>query len=106
VVENHLFQVVALLAMEPPTYRGFGAVQSAKADVCRAMRPRVPGEAPYERLLGDAMAGDGARFTRGRRGRGRLDGGQSRPRQLPPAAPLQAGAQPQSVGDASGVSRK
>ena len=30
VVENHLFQVVALLAMEPPTYRGFGAVQSAE----------------------------------------------------------------------------
>jgi glucose-6-phosphate 1-dehydrogenase len=39
VIENHLFQVVALLAMEPPTYRGFGAVQSAKADVFRAMRP-------------------------------------------------------------------
>jgi glucose-6-phosphate 1-dehydrogenase len=31
--------LVALLAMEPPTYRGFGAVQSAKADVFRAMRP-------------------------------------------------------------------
>ena len=42
VVENHLFQVVALLAMEPPTYRGFGAVQSAKADVFRAMRPLAP----------------------------------------------------------------
>ena len=39
VIENHLFQVVALLAMEPPAYRGFGAVQSAKADVFRAMRP-------------------------------------------------------------------
>lgn len=42
VIENHLFQVVALLAMEPPTYRGFGAVQSAKADVFRAMRPLAP----------------------------------------------------------------
>jgi glucose-6-phosphate 1-dehydrogenase len=27
VVENHLFQVVALLAMEPPSDRDFGAVQ-------------------------------------------------------------------------------
>jgi glucose-6-phosphate 1-dehydrogenase len=41
VIENHLFQVVALLAMEPPTSRGLGAVQSAKADVFRAMRPLV-----------------------------------------------------------------
>jgi glucose-6-phosphate 1-dehydrogenase len=42
VVENHLFQVVALLAMEPPTYRGFGALQSEKLDVLRAMRPLTP----------------------------------------------------------------
>ena len=42
VVENHLFQIVALLAMEPPAYRGFTAVQQAKADVFRAMRPLVP----------------------------------------------------------------
>ena len=39
VIENHLFQVVALLAMEPPTYRGFGALQSEKLDVFKAMRP-------------------------------------------------------------------
>jgi glucose-6-phosphate 1-dehydrogenase len=42
VVENHLFQVVALLAMEPPTHRGFGALHSEKADVFRAMTPLVP----------------------------------------------------------------
>ncbi len=42
VVENHLFQVVALLAMEPPTYRGFGAVHSEKAKVFEAMRPLKP----------------------------------------------------------------
>jgi glucose-6-phosphate 1-dehydrogenase len=42
VVENHLFQVVALLAMEPPTYRGFGAVHGETADVFQAMRPLVP----------------------------------------------------------------
>jgi len=39
VVENHLFQVVALLAMEPPAYQGFGAVQSQKFNVFKAMRP-------------------------------------------------------------------
>ncbi|WP_084104113.1 glucose-6-phosphate dehydrogenase [Demequina sp. NBRC 110056] len=39
VVENHLFQIVALLTMEAPTYRGYGAVQSAKANVFKAMRP-------------------------------------------------------------------
>ena len=39
VVENHLFQVVALLAMEPPAYQGFGAVQGEKFNVFKAMRP-------------------------------------------------------------------
>ncbi len=42
VMENHLFQLVALLAMEPPAYRGFKAVQRAKASVFHAMRPLVP----------------------------------------------------------------
>jgi glucose-6-phosphate 1-dehydrogenase len=39
VVQNHLFQIVALLAMEPPSFRGFGAVHSEKAAVFQAMRP-------------------------------------------------------------------
>ena len=39
VIQNHLFQIVALLAMEPPTYRGFGAVHGETADVFHAMRP-------------------------------------------------------------------
>jgi glucose-6-phosphate 1-dehydrogenase len=42
VIENHLFQVVALLAMEPPSGRDFGAVQSEKAKVFQAMRPLKP----------------------------------------------------------------
>jgi glucose-6-phosphate 1-dehydrogenase len=42
VIENHLFQVVALLAMEPPAGRDFGAVQSEKAKVFQAMRPLQP----------------------------------------------------------------
>ncbi|MEO7127341.1 MAG: glucose-6-phosphate dehydrogenase, partial [Rhodoferax sp.] len=39
VVENHLFQVIALLAMEPPAFQSFEAVHIAKASVLRAMRP-------------------------------------------------------------------
>src|SRR5512140_1070071 len=39
VVENHLFQVVSLLAMEPPSGRHFEAVQTEKAKVFQAMRP-------------------------------------------------------------------
>ena len=39
VIQNHLFQIVALLAMEPPTYQGYGAVHSEKAKVFQAMRP-------------------------------------------------------------------
>jgi glucose-6-phosphate 1-dehydrogenase len=38
VIENHLFQVVALLAMEPPAGRDFGAVHDEKAKVFKAMR--------------------------------------------------------------------
>ena len=42
VVQNHMFQIVALLAMEPPPYRGFKAVQDEKASVFHAMRPLTP----------------------------------------------------------------
>ncbi len=44
VIQNHLFQVVALLAMEAPAYRGFGAVHSEKAKVFQAMRPLKSGD--------------------------------------------------------------
>jgi glucose-6-phosphate 1-dehydrogenase len=44
VIQNHLFQIVALLAMEPPTYRGFGAVHGETADVFQAMRPLKSGD--------------------------------------------------------------
>jgi glucose-6-phosphate 1-dehydrogenase len=42
VIQNHLFQIVALLAMEPPTSQEFEAVQSEKVKVFRAMRPLRP----------------------------------------------------------------
>lgn len=44
VIQNHLFQIVALLAMEPPAYRGYGAVHAEKAKVFHAMRPLEPSE--------------------------------------------------------------
>ena len=44
VVQNHLFQVVALLAMEPPAYQGVSAVQSAKFNLFKAMRPLAAGD--------------------------------------------------------------
>jgi glucose-6-phosphate 1-dehydrogenase len=44
VIQNHLFQIVALLAMEPPVGRSFSAVQSEKAKVFQAMRPLKPGD--------------------------------------------------------------
>jgi glucose-6-phosphate 1-dehydrogenase len=52
VVENHLFQMVALLAMEPPTYRDFGALQSAKLDVFKAMRPLTPDDVVRGQFIG------------------------------------------------------
>ncbi len=42
VIENHLFQIVALLAMEPAATRDYGAVQVEKAKVFEAMRPLTP----------------------------------------------------------------
>jgi glucose-6-phosphate 1-dehydrogenase len=42
VIENHLFQEVALMAMEPPVSQDFDAVQTEKVKVFRAMRPLQP----------------------------------------------------------------
>ncbi len=44
VIENHLFQIVALLAMEAPCGRDFGTVHNEKAKVFEAMRPLKPGD--------------------------------------------------------------
>jgi glucose-6-phosphate 1-dehydrogenase len=64
VIQNHLFQVAALLAMEPPTTRGFGAVHGETADVFQAMRPLKRGDlvrgqyAGYRREPGVARQSD------------------------------------------------
>ena len=44
VIQNHLFQIVALLAMEPPAGRDFGAVHNEKAKVFSAMRALKPND--------------------------------------------------------------
>ncbi len=44
VVQNHLFQIVALLAMEPPASREAAAMHAEKTKVFRAMRPLAPGD--------------------------------------------------------------
>jgi glucose-6-phosphate 1-dehydrogenase len=52
VIQNHLFQIVALLAMEPPTYRGFGALHSEKLDVFKAMRPLTADDVVRGQFIG------------------------------------------------------
>ena len=52
VIQNHLFQIVALLAMEPPAYQGYGAVHSEKAKVFQAMRPLQPEDVVRGQYIG------------------------------------------------------
>ena len=44
VVQNHMLQLVAQLAMEPPVGHGYEAVRDAKADLLRAIRPLEAGD--------------------------------------------------------------
>jgi glucose-6-phosphate 1-dehydrogenase len=52
VVQNHLFQVVALLAMEPPAYRGFGALHDEKFKIFKAMPPLGPEDLVRGQFIG------------------------------------------------------
>ena len=52
VIENHLFQIVALLAMEAPAYQSYAAVHSAKTSVFRAMRPLMPDDVVRGQYVG------------------------------------------------------
>ena len=61
VIENHLFQIVALLAMEPPAGRDFGAVHTEKAKVFQGHAPaeaRRLGARPVRRLPEGAGRGE------------------------------------------------
>ena len=60
-VQNHMLQMVALLAMEPPIRLTTEEIRSEKVKVLRAMRP----------LEGDAV---NEHFVRGQYGKGKIDG--------------------------------
>jgi glucose-6-phosphate 1-dehydrogenase len=61
VIENHLFQIVALLAMEAPSARDFGTVQNEKAKVFEAMRPLKPDDVVRGQYEGYRMEADVAK---------------------------------------------
>jgi glucose-6-phosphate 1-dehydrogenase len=61
VIENHLFQIVALLAMEAPATRNYGAIQSEKAQVFEAMRPLTSDDLVRGQYIGYRKEADVAR---------------------------------------------
>ncbi len=56
-VQNHMLQLLALLAMEPPTHFDAGAVRDEKVKVLRALRPIGPGESVTGQYRGGAVGG-------------------------------------------------
>jgi glucose-6-phosphate 1-dehydrogenase len=56
-VPNHLFQLLALVGMEPPIRLDADAVRSEKAKVIAALRPVDPGDAVRGRYAGGTIAG-------------------------------------------------
>jgi glucose-6-phosphate 1-dehydrogenase len=61
VIENHLFQIVALLAIEPPAGRDFGAVQIEKTKIFKAMRTLTPDDVVRGQYAGYRKEADVAR---------------------------------------------
>ena len=56
-VPNHLFQLLAMTAMEPPISFDADAVRSKKAEVIQAIRPMTPDEALKNAVRGQYAAG-------------------------------------------------
>ena len=56
-VSNHLFQLLALIAMEPPASLDADAVRDEKAKVLRAIRPYAPEEVLERTVRGQYAAG-------------------------------------------------
>jgi glucose-6-phosphate 1-dehydrogenase len=61
VIQNHLFQILALLAMEPPADRNYGAVQNEKYKVFQAMRPLKPDDLVRGQYIGYRKEADVAK---------------------------------------------
>ena len=86
-VQNHLLQLLTLMAMEPPVAFDADAVRDEKVKVLRAVRP-----IPVERVDQCAVRGQYVRGHDRRRGRARLPrggarrAGLARPRPSPPSS--------------------
>ncbi len=52
VIQNHLFQVLACLAMDPPTGEDHDAIRDEKARILKAVRPLAPGARVRGRFKG------------------------------------------------------
>jgi len=61
VIQNHLFQIVALLAMEPPATKDFGAVHTEQANVFQSMRPLTSDDLVRGQYAGYRQEADVAR---------------------------------------------
>jgi glucose-6-phosphate 1-dehydrogenase len=61
VIQNHLFQIVALLAMDAPAGRDFGDVHNEKAKVFKAMQPLKPNDLVRGQYAGYRMEPDVAK---------------------------------------------
>ncbi len=57
-VQNHMLQLLALFAMEPPTHFDASAVRDEKVKVLRALRPVGPGESVTGQYRGGASGGE------------------------------------------------
>ncbi|OYX09478.1 MAG: glucose-6-phosphate dehydrogenase [Sphingomonadales bacterium 32-68-7] len=56
-VQNHMLQLLALVAMEPPTHFDANSVRDEKVKVLRALRPVGPGESVTGQYRGGAVKG-------------------------------------------------
>ena len=61
VIQNHLFQIVALLAMEPPAGQNYGDVQTEKAKIFKAICPVKPEDMVRGQYAGYRQEADVAR---------------------------------------------
>jgi glucose-6-phosphate 1-dehydrogenase len=57
-VQNHMLQLLSLVAMEPPSHFEAGAVRDEKVKVLRALRPIGPGESVTGQYRGGAAKGE------------------------------------------------
>src|SRR5262249_32281558 len=57
-VQNHLLQVLCLIAREPPIRLAAGEIRNKKVDVLRAIRPLAPSDVARAAVRGQSGAGE------------------------------------------------